>query len=140
MTDVSCPTVARCVAVDSDANVLTSTTRAFASPPWTFSHLYPGEGNATYVSCPSISLCVAVDNYGNLYTTTTPSKLVARPRRGRDELEAHYSCRSVLPRRQSPVAPSPCASRLAMASSRARPTRQTALELGLALASATRIS
>lgn len=82
MTDVSCPTVALCVAVDSDFNVLTSTTPALASPPWIFSYLYYGEGNATYVSCPSVTLCVAVDNVVELFTTTTPASPPTEPQDG----------------------------------------------------------
>ncbi len=79
ITDVSCPIVTLCVAVDSDFNVMTSTTPTLAQPPWTFAHLYPGEGNGTYVSCPSASLCVAVDNGGNLYTTTNPASTPTDP-------------------------------------------------------------
>jgi hypothetical protein len=59
LDDVSCPSVALCVAVDSAGDVLTSTNPAGGPAAWTTSAVAGGT-DLSAVSCPSTSLCLAV--------------------------------------------------------------------------------
>jgi len=63
---VSCPSVALCVAVDDDGNIIDS-----ASGTWRVTHA--GVSSLRAVSCPSIVLCVAVGNSGAIVSSTNPS-------------------------------------------------------------------
>ena len=69
--DIACPSVALCVAVDSDGAVLVSTTPAKASS-WTEARVDGGR-SLQAISCPSVKLCVAVDNFGGVLASTSPA-------------------------------------------------------------------
>ena len=69
--DVSCPSIALCVAVDSDGSVLVSTTPTTPSS-WTTARIDGGR-SLEAISCPSTKLCVAVDNSGNAMASTKPA-------------------------------------------------------------------
>jgi hypothetical protein len=75
ITDVDCPSVTQCVAVNNNADVMTS-----ANPPaggWSFTNLRPFAGveetsllNGTFgVSCPTASFCAVVGALGTIYTS-----------------------------------------------------------------------
>jgi hypothetical protein len=68
--DVSCPSVALCVAVDGAGNVLTSTDPAGGPPAWSATKI--GD-DLRAVSCASVSLCVAVDFSGDLFASSSPT-------------------------------------------------------------------
>jgi hypothetical protein len=71
LTGVSCPTVALCVAVDGNGNVITSSKPNGTVADWTVSHV---DGNyLSAISCPSGGLCVAVDIVGNVVTSSNPT-------------------------------------------------------------------
>ncbi len=58
LTDVSCPSISLCVAVDNAGNVLSSTDPAGASTTWSSAQVV-GVAGLLGVSCPSVSFCVA---------------------------------------------------------------------------------
>ncbi len=85
LRDVSCPSVALCVAVDAAGNVISSINPAGGSAAWMVNHAdtqrsygCSGGGLACQpplvgISCPSAALCAAVDFSGNVLTTHTPT-------------------------------------------------------------------
>jgi hypothetical protein len=73
LVGVSCPSVARCVAVDFSGNVLT-TQNPTAAAPWTSA---PTDGNKLSslwgISCPQVSFCATVDGPGGRAITFNPA-------------------------------------------------------------------
>jgi hypothetical protein len=85
LTDVSCPSVSLCVAVDSAGNAFVSRRPLDGVGAWTGKRIdaasdsCPVEGgyepcqpSLTAISCPSASLCVAVDSGGRALSSTDP--------------------------------------------------------------------
>ena len=76
--DVSCPSVSLCVAVDTVAQVVTSTDPTGGTNDWTTTQVDAND-SLTGISCPSVSLCVAVtgdgDGFGggDVVTSTDPT-------------------------------------------------------------------
>lgn len=91
ITDVDCPSEAKCVAVDNNGDVLTSTDPTGGLGAWTFENLLPYASpleeanvlaNAFFgVSCASPSLCAIGGAKGQIFTSSEPfaSPLVAPP-------------------------------------------------------------
>ena len=77
ITDVSCPSVSLCVAVDTTGNVAFSTTPA--SGGWSGSLLIDNGHQLTAVSCASAALCFAVDNHGSLFASAAPASAAWTP-------------------------------------------------------------
>jgi len=81
LSDVSCPSLTLCVAVDQDGFAVVSTKPR--SDVWRRSiRIDSGGGGINSISCPTTNLCVAVDNNGRVITTTNPlgtAKAWARP-------------------------------------------------------------
>jgi len=86
ITGVTCPTPTNCVAVDNNADVLTSTNPDGGPEAWTFENLVPFEAesgdhgqfvkNALWgASCPSTSLCVLVGANSRIFSATDPFAL-----------------------------------------------------------------
>ena len=83
LTAISCPSMSRCVAVDSNGRVL-ATTDPGAASSWssvqadTVSSVNTGDhelvkASLTSLACPTVSLCVAGDDAGNVITSTHPT-------------------------------------------------------------------
>lgn len=81
LSDVSCPSLTLCVAVDQSGYAVVSTKPL--SDVWRKSiSIDSGGGGINSISCPTTKLCVAVDNDGRVITTTDPlgsAKDWARP-------------------------------------------------------------
>ncbi len=70
---VACPSASLCVAVDSDGNVVTSTSPTGGPSAWKVTTIDSSwDSGLTGVSCPSTSLCVAVDDFGDIFTSSNP--------------------------------------------------------------------
>lgn len=74
ITDVDCPTATQCVAVNNNADVMTSENPLAGG--WSFTNLRPYPGvdetllNGTFgVSCPTASFCAVVGAAGTIYTS-----------------------------------------------------------------------
>jgi hypothetical protein len=89
---VDCLSASRCVAVDNNGDVLTSTDPTGGPSAWTFTNVapYPGanlgkfEPNGMFgVSCPSVSLCAIAGNEGQIFTSTDPFATSPDPQQGR---------------------------------------------------------
>lgn len=67
LTDVSCPSVSLCVAVDYVGNVLTTRNPTRSASAWAVTNIDPsanaGGSGLDGLSCPSVSFCIAVDSY-----------------------------------------------------------------------------
>jgi hypothetical protein len=70
VTDISCPSLALCVAVSIDGDIDTSTTPAETNS-WKISKVDPGGGIS--ISCPTTSACVGADGMGNLLGSSDPT-------------------------------------------------------------------
>jgi hypothetical protein len=81
LNGISCPSLALCVAVDSDGEAITSSDLTAERPRWSIAQIDtdPGAGGASQgvylnaISCPVEKLCVAVDVSGRVVTTTRPT-------------------------------------------------------------------
>ena len=71
LSDVSCPSVSLCVAVDIHGNVLSSTNPTGGASSWATVHVT--NGGLSGISCPSVTLCVAVGSLGTVFTSTDPA-------------------------------------------------------------------
>ncbi|HWN72394.1 MAG TPA: hypothetical protein VNN15_01140 [Solirubrobacterales bacterium] len=83
ITGLTCPMTSRCLAVDNNADVLTSTDPTGGPGSWTFENLVPFEAeypdtgqfvkNALFgASCASTSLCALVGANSRIFTATDP--------------------------------------------------------------------
>jgi hypothetical protein len=80
LTAAECPSATRCLAVDNNADVLTSTDPTGGPGAWTFTNLIPYtdiEGtfasNAMWgASCPSVSFCAIAAGDGQVFTSEDP--------------------------------------------------------------------
>ena len=90
LTGLACPTTERCVAVDDNGSVLTSTDPSGGAGSWTFENLLPFEakeadygqfvGNALWgASCASPSFCALVGAESRIFTATEPFATPASP-------------------------------------------------------------
>jgi hypothetical protein len=89
ITGLACPTANRCVAVDNNGDVLTSTDPTGGADAWHFENLVPftpTEGterqpwNALFgASCASTSLCALVGIKGRIFTSTDPFSVPDNP-------------------------------------------------------------
>ena len=105
ITDVDCPSVTKCVAINNNADVMTS-----ANPPaggWSFTNLRPYYGveettllNGTFgVSCPSASFCAIAGAAGTIYTSEDPFTVTPdSPPKGGDQKAAKNKKRPKRPR------------------------------------------
>ena len=131
LTAAACPRVSRCVAVDNNADVLTSTDPTGGPGAWTFTNLIPYTqivgtiaSNAMWgVSCPTVSFCAISAGDGQVFTGETRSRPAGagqergreRRRRGAERAETAPRLSPDVPyRRSSSIAAS---SRSALASS-----------------------
>jgi hypothetical protein len=81
LNGISCPSLALCVAVDSDGEAITSSELRAERPRWSIAAIDTdrGAGGApkgvflNAISCPVEKLCVAVDVSGRVVTTTRPT-------------------------------------------------------------------
>jgi hypothetical protein len=71
-TAVSCPTVHLCVAIDSWAGAVFTTTDPRRLAARWHRHWLTDRGLAA-ISCPSVHLCVAIGSVGDVYTSTSPT-------------------------------------------------------------------
>jgi hypothetical protein len=87
LTAVDGPTITRCVAVDNNADVLTSTDPTGGAGEWTFANLIPfGQivgtptGNAMWgVSCPSVTFCAISAAEDRVFTSEDPFAISQAP-------------------------------------------------------------
>jgi hypothetical protein len=70
VTDISCPSLALCVATSINGDIDTSTTPTETNS-WKISKVDPGGGIS--ISCPSTSACVGADAMGNLLGSSDPT-------------------------------------------------------------------
>ena len=79
LTEISCPTVSFCAALDSVGDVVTSTDPTGPTSAW---HVAKLPSNRLWgLSCPTSSFCVAADYQGNVFTSTDPDGERERGRR-----------------------------------------------------------
>ena len=71
LSDVSCPSIGFCVAIDS-GNVVTSRNPTGGAAAWAMANV-DSSNDVQGVSCPTINLCVAVDHFSNVVTSTNPT-------------------------------------------------------------------
>ncbi|HET9198510.1 MAG TPA: hypothetical protein VFN92_09690 [Solirubrobacterales bacterium] len=85
ITSISCPSVSACVAVDNNADLLTSTDPTGGQAAWAFENQIPfgqPDGNGMFgISCPSTTFCAAAGQRYQLLTSTNPFA-AARPEPG----------------------------------------------------------
>lgn len=72
LSEVSCPSLALCVAVDNAGNIFTTAHPGARASGWAVAHV-DGGNRVAGVSCPSASLCMAVDTAGNVVSSTDPA-------------------------------------------------------------------